>query len=317
MPEPVSFRGGAGVISALRWPGRTNVGLLLAHATGFCKEVWTPLVDVLREGYDGSVTAWDSRGHGESEPGELPFDWWDFAADVHAVIQQSSDAKRFGMGHSMGGAALAMAEILRPGTFEALVLIEPIVFRPPFGRFENPMVDGALRRKAVFPSPSAAFSNFASKPAFARWDVEVMDAYVQGALVDEAGDWRLRCRPEHEADVYRGGSAHGAYERLEEMGRRLGMGLSAGAAEAGVPLTVVQAGSTLTAFFRDSAPTNYAEATTSDTEAFGRFHRAMLERGIHLAPSQYEGWFLSLAHDETLIDRTIEAARESFVVAAG
>jgi pimeloyl-ACP methyl ester carboxylesterase len=217
VPEPVSFRGGAGVISALRWPGRTNVGLLLAHATGFCKEVWTPLVDVLREGYDGSVTAWDSRGHGESEPGELPFDWWDFAADVHAVIQQSSDAKRFGMGHSMGGAALAMAEILRPGTFEALVLIEPIVFRPPFGRFENPMVDGALRRKAVFPSPSAAFSNFASKPAFARWDVEVMDAYVQGALVDEAGDWRLRCRPEHEADVYRGGSAHGAYERLEEI----------------------------------------------------------------------------------------------------
>ena len=45
-----------------------------------------------------------------------------------------------------------------------------------------------------------------------------MDAYVQGALVDEAGDWRLRCRPEHEADVYRGGSAHGAYERLEEIG---------------------------------------------------------------------------------------------------
>lgn len=109
----------------------------------------------------------------------------------------------------------------------------------------------------------------------------------------------------------------GAYERLEAMGQRLGMGLSAGAAEAGVPLTVVQAGSTLTAFFRDSAPTNYDEATTSDTEAFGSFHRAMLDRGIHLAPSQYEGWFLSLAHDETLIDRTIEAARESFVVAAG
>jgi glutamate-1-semialdehyde 2,1-aminomutase len=108
----------------------------------------------------------------------------------------------------------------------------------------------------------------------------------------------------------------GAYERLEQMGQRLGMGLSAGAAEAGLPLTVVQAGSTLTAFFRDSAPTNYAEATTSDTEAFGRFHRAMLERGIHLAPSQYEGWFLSLAHDEALIDQTIEAARESFVIAA-
>ena len=81
---------------------------------------------------------------------------------------------------------------------------------------------------------------------------------------------------------------------------------------------MVQAGSTITAFFRDSAPTNYAEATTSDTEAFGRFHRAMVDGGIHLAPSQYEGWFLSLAHDEGLIDRTIDAASEAFrVVAAG
>ena len=108
----------------------------------------------------------------------------------------------------------------------------------------------------------------------------------------------------------------GAYARLEEMGQRLGAGLQAGASAAGVPLSVVQAGSTLTAFFRESAPTNYSEATTSDTAAFGRFHRAMLERGVHLAPSQYEGWFLSLAHDEALIDRTIEAAGESFVVAA-
>ena len=108
----------------------------------------------------------------------------------------------------------------------------------------------------------------------------------------------------------------GAYARLEEMGQRLGAGLEAAASAAGVPLTVVQAGSTLTAFFREGAPTNYSEATTSDTAAFGRFHRAMLERGVHLAPSQYEGWFLSLAHDEALIDRTIEAAGESFVVAA-
>ncbi len=107
-------------------------------------------------------------------------------------------------------------------------------------------------------------------------------------------------------------STEGAYGRLEAMGQRLGAGLETGAAAAGVPLTVVQAGSTITAFFRESAPTNYAEATTSDTEAFGRFHRAMLDGGIHLAPSQYEGWFLSLAHDEELIDRTIAVAREAF-----
>jgi glutamate-1-semialdehyde 2,1-aminomutase len=108
----------------------------------------------------------------------------------------------------------------------------------------------------------------------------------------------------------------GAYATLDALGRRLGSGLKSAASAAGVPLTVVQAGSTLTAFFRASAPTNYAEATTSDTAAFGRFHRAMLDRGIHLAPSQYEGWFLGLAHDEALIDRTIAAAGEAFEVAA-
>jgi glutamate-1-semialdehyde 2,1-aminomutase len=107
-----------------------------------------------------------------------------------------------------------------------------------------------------------------------------------------------------------------AYEQLDAIGRRLATGLEGAAAAAGVPVTVVQAGSTLTAFFREGAPTNYAEATTSDTAAFARFHRAMLDRGIHLAPSQYEGWFLSLAHDEPLIDRTIEAAGEAFAIVA-
>ena len=104
----------------------------------------------------------------------------------------------------------------------------------------------------------------------------------------------------------------GAYERLDALGRRLASGLEQGASAVGVPLTVVQAGSTLTAFFRDGAPTNYAEATASDTAAFGRFHRAMLDRGVHLAPSQYEGWFLSLAHDEAAIDRTVYAAFDAF-----
>jgi glutamate-1-semialdehyde 2,1-aminomutase len=111
-------------------------------------------------------------------------------------------------------------------------------------------------------------------------------------------------------------ATEGAYEQLDALGQRLGDGLEQAASAAGVPLSVVQAGSTLTAFFRDSAPTNYSEAATSDTAAFGRFHRAMLDRGIHLAPSQYEGWFLGLAHDNSLIDRTIEAASEAFEVAA-
>jgi len=106
------------------------------------------------------------------------------------------------------------------------------------------------------------------------------------------------------------------YGRLDSLGRRLKAGLETAAAEAGIPLTINQVGSTITAFFLDAAPSNYKEASSSDTKAFGLFHRAMLDRGIHLAPSQYEGWFLSLAHNEELIDRTIESAKEALQIVA-
>ncbi len=99
-----------------------------------------------------------------------------------------------------------------------------------------------------------------------------------------------------------------AYARLDALGARLAEGLAQAAAAAGVPLSVARVGSVLTPFFRASAPTNYAEARESDTAAFARFHGAMLEAGVLLPPSQFECWFVSLAHDEALIDRTITAA---------
>ena len=108
-----------------------------------------------------------------------------------------------------------------------------------------------------------------------------------------------------------------AYGRLEELGQRLAAGLRAAASRVGIPLSVVQLGSTLTLFFRESAPRNYQEASECDTGAFARFHRGMLERGVHLAPSQFEAWFLSLAHDEELIDQTVAAAAESLAALAG
>ena len=101
------------------------------------------------------------------------------------------------------------------------------------------------------------------------------------------------------------------YGRLDELGGRLERGLTEAAKTAGVPLAVARAGSTLTPFFQPSIPTDYAEARRSDTAAFARFHAAMLDHGILLPPSQFECWFLSLAHDEVTVDRTIEAASDA------
>jgi glutamate-1-semialdehyde 2,1-aminomutase len=103
-----------------------------------------------------------------------------------------------------------------------------------------------------------------------------------------------------------------AYARLDELGARLARGLEVAAGMAGVTLSVARVGSALTPFFRSEPPRNYAEARESDTAAFARFHASMLDRGVLLPPSQFETWFVSLAHDEAAIDATIEAARAAF-----
>ena len=111
-------------------------------------------------------------------------------------------------------------------------------------------------------------------------------------------------------------SSEGAYERLEAVGARLERGLVEAAHSAGVTVTIARSGSTLTPFFLDRSPANWGDAKGADTAAFARFHATMLDHGVHLPPSQYEAWFLSLAHDEALVDRTIEAAAAGFAAAA-
>lgn len=80
-------------------------------------------------------------------------------------------------------------------------------------------------------------------------------------------------------------------------------------------VTVNRIGSMMTWFFTTSPVTDYDSAKLSDTARFGKFFHAMLERGIYLPPSQYEALFVSTAHSEADIDRTVEAAKESFEIA--
>jgi glutamate-1-semialdehyde 2,1-aminomutase len=102
-----------------------------------------------------------------------------------------------------------------------------------------------------------------------------------------------------------------AYRRAEELARHLENGLATAAGRAGTPAAVARLGSMLTVFFREGAPKDYAEARGSDTGRFAAFHRAMLERGIMLPPSQFETWFVSAAHSEADIDETARAAHEA------
>lgn len=103
------------------------------------------------------------------------------------------------------------------------------------------------------------------------------------------------------------------YELLESRGAALGDGLVAAATSAGVPVHVNRAGSVLTVFFTATPVRDYTTAKTSDTLRFSRFFSAMLEAGVYLPPSQFEAWFLSLAHTDREIERTVKAARAAFV----
>ncbi len=102
------------------------------------------------------------------------------------------------------------------------------------------------------------------------------------------------------------------YPHLEAMAKAVAEGVAAQAEHAGVPLTLNRVGAMWTWFFTPGPVRNYDEAAKSDTAAFGRFHRAMLDRGVWLPPSQFEAAFLGFAHAEEQVQATIAAAHEAF-----
>lgn len=104
----------------------------------------------------------------------------------------------------------------------------------------------------------------------------------------------------------------GFYEHLDRLASELETILVDAAREAGVPLRVQRVGSMLTPFFCEREVRNWQDASACDTKRFGRWHRAMLERGVYWPPSQFEAGFVSSAHDDEVLDRTRKAARASF-----
>jgi len=108
----------------------------------------------------------------------------------------------------------------------------------------------------------------------------------------------------------------GTYDRLEERASQLADGLAAAARAAAVPYTTNRVGSMLTGFFTPHHVVDYTSAKTADTTRYARFFHALLDRGVYVAPSQFEAAFISLAHSPQDVDLTIAAAAEAFAIAA-
>ncbi len=102
------------------------------------------------------------------------------------------------------------------------------------------------------------------------------------------------------------------YRDLDRLGAQLEAGLADAARGTGIAVHINRVGSLLTPFFAPATVCDYQSALASDTNAYSRFFQAMLVRGVYPPPSQFEAWFLSAAHTERHIDRTIAAARKAF-----
>jgi glutamate-1-semialdehyde 2,1-aminomutase len=160
-------------------------------------------------------------------------------------------------------------------------------------------------------------------------DLTVLGKVLGGGLPAAAfaGRRELMERVAPAGDVYQAGTLSGnplavaaglatlreldgaAYDRLAELTGRLAAGLAELAR--GLPLQIASVPGLLTLFFGGAPVGDFAAAQACDTEAHARFCRAMLDRGVYPPPSQFEAWFVSLAHDEEAIDRTLAAAADS------
>jgi glutamate-1-semialdehyde 2,1-aminomutase len=118
-----------------------------------------------------------------------------------------------------------------------------------------------------------------------------------------AGLATLRYLREHKQEIY---------PRLEKLSGELVAGVADAAKAARVPICHNRVGSMFTWFFQNGPVTDWDSAAKSDTKAFGKFHRAMLDAGVYLPPSQFEAAFFSAAHTEDDVQQTVAAAREAF-----
>lgn len=104
----------------------------------------------------------------------------------------------------------------------------------------------------------------------------------------------------------------GVYEYLDRLGAKLEEGIMNAAKQFNISISINRLKGALTVYFTDEKVMNYEQAENTDGEMFAKFFKLMLNKGINLAPSKYEAWFLTIAHTEEDIDATIQAVHDSF-----
>lgn len=200
-------RGGAMAVLDFGPPDRP-VDVVFSHANGFngrtYRSILAPLAASLR------ILAIDMRGHGATT---LPADvetrggWNDFRDDLLAFLDAEADGPVVLAGHSMGGTSSLLAAAHAPDRVKTLALFDPVIFAidvPRVTMGDNPLADGAERRRAVFPSKAAVVEAYTGRGAFRSWQPEQLADYVEGGFREtDTGEVTLTCAPGWEASNFR------------------------------------------------------------------------------------------------------------------
>lgn len=203
MPEMIESTDGVTV--ALHDLGGSGPPLLFLHATGFHGRCYRTIAERLHSRFH--VWAPDLRGHGDSITPDMALPWRGMADDALAVIDHLGlDEPIRACGHSMGGATVLATERRRPGTIRAAWLFEPIVF-PGEHRTasrENPLAEGARRRRHDFASIDEAIERYTGRGPFADVDPEALRDYVVHGFRPTADGVTLKTPGEQEARTFEG-----------------------------------------------------------------------------------------------------------------
>lgn len=201
--------------------------LVLAHGNGFHKEQWEPTLDDLFELIGGhakepikirEIWSIDCPNHGDAavlNEEELLwgyqniFGWEEYGRAIHVILTgrgtgipvDFSKRKLVGIGHSMGAVALTLSTMSLPAvTYSSLIFVDPMMFpKPPTGTPEKPfaLVEGAVKRRDVWPSRAEALESLQSRPSFKIWDPRVLRIFVEHGM----RDLPTETYPDHETGV--------------------------------------------------------------------------------------------------------------------
>ena len=193
--------------------------LLFCHCAGTLGRIWEPVIRRLDAGWHAYTL--DFRGHGDSlkPEGRAAYQWGSYAGDVEdAARQLGFGPGAAAVGHSGGGAAVAMNLIARPELFSRAALLDAILAPGWFFPEEMPLAHGARRRKMVFSSREEAAGRLGAKAPYVRWHPEARDAFLRHGLEPLAGGQvRLKCPGHLEAYFYECGSSEGVLHALGEV----------------------------------------------------------------------------------------------------